>query len=211
LLRKRKSTSVAKAKGEEEGWDTAGASDDGALQKKKEKKKKKVATADTGTPTNGGLLLRVASDIKQLFMLLLRLPVLLYPVWKWLFVGYVAWIGLTYTVSYAYHRGREALSAAVCPIPIVGDSLAFCQALSPPSTSTSQEPDILLKLTSAQEDIVAVADRVGQDYSLSEQMVHHHFAVRDLRIRVGGSNLPRKQELVDDLQSLVDGTKQTAR
>jgi hypothetical protein len=211
LLRKRKreSKSVAEAKGEEEeeDWDTAGASDDGALQKKKESKKKKVATTDTGTPTNGGLLLRVTSNVKQLFMLLLRLPVLLYPVWKRLLVGYVAWISLTYTVSYAYYRGRGALSAAVCPIPIVGDSLAFCQALPPPSTPTS---NILTRLIAPQDEIAKVMSRVGRDHNLSDQLEVHRFAVRELGVRVGGSKLSSKKNIKAKLEALHDHTKDTA-
>lgn len=133
------------------------------------------------------------------------------PVWKWFVVGYAAWIGLSYTFSYTYHRGWAALSATVCPIPILGHRLAFCHASTPSSSSTPPESDILIKLISAQEDIATVAGRVGRDRNLSRQIIHHQFAVRDLRVRVGGSSLPRKQELVRHLQSLFDHTKQVAR
>ena len=53
--------------------------------------------------------------------------------------------------------------------------------------------------------------RLRQDHMLVTELVDHHFAVRDLNIRVEGSTLERKIEIAKALQSLKRHTWQTGR
>ena len=59
--------------------------------------------------------------------------------------------------------------------------------------------------------LTVVLDRVGQSYDLARDMIGHEYAVRGLRIRVASSNLERKQELTQELESLIGYTKRTAK
>jgi hypothetical protein len=120
-------------------------------------------------------------------------------------VAYFIWIWFSYTSSYAYHHGRDILSATVCPIPALGSRLVFCKtALSPPARIN------MSKMISSQDGLAVVRDGLEQNQNLVEQILDKQFAVRDLKIRVGASELPRKKELAEDLEKLIVLTKETS-
>ncbi|KAK4039086.1 hypothetical protein C8A01DRAFT_36989 [Parachaetomium inaequale] len=157
------------------------------------------------------LLVGILSDAMQfstaLLLGLVWLLRLSWPACRKIIILYVFFLGITYSVSFALNRGREALSAAVCPIPIVGSRLALCQPLPSPTPPGS---DILSKISAPQEGLAAVMGRLGHDHSLSRQLVNHSFAVHDLKIRVEVSKLARKDALANDLGILMDSTEKTA-
>jgi hypothetical protein len=157
-------------------------------------------------PQEGSLLSDLAKDGYRLTKTALRLPKVLYPIWKWFLLGYIIWLAITYLVISIYRFATTAL-APMCSIPIIGPQIPFCIVPSDPK----DRPINASKVATSQEVLAVVMDRVGQNFDLARDMIGHEFAVRDLRIRVAASNLSRKQELTRELESLIRYTKQTAK
>jgi hypothetical protein len=141
------------------------------------------------------LLLGPLLTLTQLFPGALR-PTLAYFIWMW----------FSYASSYGYHRGWDTLSAWVCPVPALGPRFGFCNATVSPST-----PLNLSKMTSSQDDLIVVRDALEQNQNLMELMLDNQFAVRDLKIRVAASKLPRKKDLAEDLETLIVLTREASR
>ena len=154
----------------------------------------------------GSLPIDMAYDGWKLAKLFSGLPRLLYPIWKWILLAYLLWLAVTYLFAFLYRFATDAL-APICSIPIVGSRIPFCAL---PSEPKDRDLDIS-KVATSQDGLGVVMDRVGQNFDLAREMVGHEFAVRDLRIRVAASNLARKKELTQELESLIRYTKQTAK
>ena len=114
------------------------------------------------------------------------------------------WLIVSYLVVFLYNLAISSLSTTLCPIPIIGPAIPLC---APAANHTID----VFKVATSQEDLSLVMDRVGRGFDLARDMVGNEFAVRDLKIRVAASNLPRKLELVRELESLIRHTKQAAK
>jgi len=168
------------------------------------KKKRHDRLRTSQESQRGSLLGDVSNDCWSLFRTSLGVPWLLYPIWKWFLLGYLIWLAGSYLLVSLYSLAVSSLSATLCPIPILGSRIPFC------ATSIDRSID-LSRITTSQDELTLVMDNVGQNFGLARDMVGHEFAVRDLRIRVGASDLARKQELTRELESLIRNTKQTAK
>lgn len=157
-------------------------------------------------PDDGYLHKDFTKDAWALFKVSLKLPRLLYPIWKWLLVAYLVWMVLSYLIAFLYQSVTTALSP-MCSVPILGSKLMFCDW----SSGRGDRPINVSKVATSQEVLTIVMDRVGQNFDLARDMTGHEFAIRDLRIRVAASNLSRRQELARELDSLSRYTKQTAK
>ena len=149
---------------------------------------------------------QIVNDGWRLAKTAVRLPMLLYPIWKWFFLGYLVWLAITYLMAFLYRSATAAL-APVCSWPIIGPQIPFCTM----SFEPRDRPIDVSKVATSQDVLTVVMDRVGQNFDIAKDMVGHEFAVRDLRIRVAASNLSRKRELTRELETLVRHTKQTAK
>ena len=129
-----------------------------------------------------------------------------YPILKWLVVGYLVWMGLSYSLASIYYSVASKLSP-VCSDWKLGSSLPFCNWF--PDVK-SQAIDVS-KVATAQEGLTVVMDRVGENFDLAREMTGHEFAVRDLRIRVAVSGLSRREELARELILLSTYTRKTAK
>lgn len=154
----------------------------------------------------GSLTPAIAEDSWKLAKFLFRLPKILYPIWKWILLAYLLWLGATYLFVFLYRFATDAL-APICATPIIGASIPFCA----PSSESKDRDLNISKVATSQDELIVVMDRVGQNFDLARDMTGHEFAVRDLRIRVAASNLSRKKELTRELESLIRYTKQTAK
>lgn len=156
--------------------------------------------------TEGSLILEIANDIWRWLKGSFRILRACYPIWKWLVVGYLVWIGLSYLLASMYRSVASKLSP-VCSTWIIGSTLPFCNWF---SDAEARAIDVS-KVATSQEGLTVVMDRVGENYDLARDMTGHEFAIRDLRIRVAASNLSRRQELARELDSLSRYTKKTAK
>ena len=152
------------------------------------------------------LLSRAAGDVWKLIKTVLKWPAASYPVWRWILLIYISWMIITYLIAYVYRSAIAAL-APICSIPIVGSRIHFCTVIRDIEDRTL---DVSMVATT-QDGLTVVLDRVGQNFDLARDMVDHEFAVRDLRIRVAASELSRRNELTQELDSLIRYTKQTAK
>ncbi len=152
----------------------------------------------------GSLHSDIAKDGWKLTKGALRLLRALYPIWRWLLLGYIVWLIISYLVVFLYNLAISSLSTTLCPIPIIGPAIPLC------APAVNHTIDVF-KVATSQEDLSLVMDRVGRGFDLARDMVGNEFAVRDLKIRVAASNLPRKLELVRELESLIRHTKQAAK
>jgi len=146
----------------------------------------------------------MTSDLSGVLAWTLQLPRLLYPIWKWPLIIYIAWLLASYLITYAYVAISDTLAANICPIPIIGSKFPFCL----PKDQRSLSYD---RFTASQEEFVVVMDQVGQGFDIARDMVGHEFSLRDLKIRVAASNLSRKDELARELEGLIRQTKKTAK
>lgn len=153
------------------------------------------------------LVARTANDALRLALALLHLPLLMFPLWRWAVAAYLAWWSFSSSAPYTYHRGREVLSAKVCPLPFVGARLELCRAASPLETGAVN----LTKIASSRQQLVVVMDRVSHNPHLAGKMIRQQFAVRDLQVRVGASDLTRKEDMTAALELLIKYTKEIAR
>lgn len=154
----------------------------------------------------GPFLSVIVNDGWILIKTALRLPMLLYPFWKWLLLTYVVWMAIMYLVTLVGCSATAAL-APMCSTWFIGPKIPFCSVSSEPK----DRPINVLKVATSQDVLTVVMDRVGQNFDLARDMVGHEFAVRDLRIRVAASNLSCKKELTRELESLIRYTKHMAK
>jgi hypothetical protein len=150
------------------------------------------------------MLSDVAKDGWKLTRGALRLLRSLYPVWKWVLLGYIIWLSVSHLAVFLYKTAVSSALTTLCPIPIIGSAIPVCEA-------PKDRPIDASKVAASQEELSIVMDKVGHGFDLGRDMVGHEFAVRDLRIRVAASNLPRRQELTRELESLIRYTKQAAK
>ena len=148
----------------------------------------------------------IANDGWTLIKTVQRLLMILYPFCKWVLLGYAVWMAITYLVTSMY-RSRTAALAPMCSIPVVGPQMPFCTV----SFESKNRFVNVSKVATSQDTLAVVMDRVGQNFDLARDMVGHEFAVRDLKIRVAASDLSRKKELTQELESLIRYTKRTAK
>ncbi|ERF72861.1 hypothetical protein EPUS_09337 [Endocarpon pusillum Z07020] len=160
----------------------------------------------SGQPEERFLLSDMVEDGYRMTKTALRLPKVLYPIWKWFLLGYIIWMAITYLVASVYRFATTAM-APLCSIPFIAPQIPLCTVLSEPKDRSINA----LKVATSQEVLTVVMDQVGQNFGLARDMIGHEFAVRDLRIRVAASSLPRKHEFTRELESLIVSTKQTAR
>lgn len=154
----------------------------------------------------GSLFLEIANDIRKWLKCSFKILRACYPVWKWLVVGYLVWMGLSYLLASMYRSMASKLSP-VCSFWIIRSNLPLCNWF---PDAESQVIDVS-KVATSQEGLTVVMDRVGENFDLARDMTGHEFAIRDLRIRVAASNLSRRQELARELDSLSRYTKKTAK
>ena len=150
-------------------------------------------------PRKGSLFSDVWEDIW-------KLPRALYPFYKWLILLYILWLLVTKSMVVVYHKAARQLEP-ICDLPLIGYAIPLCSGLSeaPPSRTIN-----VTKVATSQEELDLVMNSVGQNFDLARDMVRHGFAVRDLRIRVAASDLSRRSEIVNELNSLVHETQKTA-
>lgn len=125
-----------------------------------------------------------------------------YPVGKWLFYAYLISMAVCYLGALIYGRVMSSVSSLVCPIPVVRSWVPLCEATRPIDIS---------KVATTQEELAAVMDQVGHGFDLARDMTRDEFAIRELKICVAASELPRSQELTQELESLIQHTKQVAK
>ncbi|KAK3294963.1 uncharacterized protein B0H64DRAFT_402139 [Chaetomium fimeti] len=142
---------------------------------------------------------RLPMPLRAFFRTLLRwfseLPEVLPPIGRFCrqaLIAYTVWLGFTYTVSFALENDQDALSTVLCATPYVGSQLVLCQ---PPGLSKLWGPDLLAGISLPREGLADAARRVGRDHSLAREMLDHHGAIRDLRIRVATSESQVRYEL----------------
>ncbi|KAK4457228.1 hypothetical protein QBC42DRAFT_319530 [Cladorrhinum samala] len=175
-------------------------------------KAQRPAARKPRNPSPGSkLLTEVAKDSWSLTRGTVWLITGSYWFWKWFVLFYVIWLLLTNMLV----RHTEALSnritSTLCPIPFVGSSIPLCRTATAASSKSGPRAMDASKVVSSQEELSKVMDTVGRGFDLARDMVGHEFAVRDLRIRVAASTLPRRDELAYELQTLVRQTKEAAR
>ena len=157
-------------------------------------------------PQEVSWLSQIAADGYGLIRLALTLPKATYPIWKWGLFAYLVCLGISYLLAYLYHFAADTLSP-VCAIPVIGSQIPFCTG---PLEFKDGSVDAS-KVATSQEELTVVMDRVGQNFDLARDIVAHEFTLRDLRIRVVASNLARKHEIAQELDSLIRLTKRTAK
>lgn len=153
------------------------------------------------------LLTEVAKDSWRLTRGTVWLVTGSYQFWKWLVLLYIIWLLLSNLLVRLTQALSNGISSTLCPIPFVGSSIPLCATASP----KGPRPIDASKVVKSQEELSKVMDTVGRGFDLARDMVGHEFAVRDLRIRVAASALPRREELSNELQTLARQTKDAAR
>ena len=148
----------------------------------------------------------VVNDAWRLFRTVLGLFGSSYQIWKWGVLLYLVWLAFSYLMVSLYRAATDAL-VPMCSVPFLGPQLPFCMG----PLKSGRGSVNLSKITDSQGELVDVANHVGQSYDLARDMVGHSFAVRDLRIRVTTSELPRREELANELESLYRYTKETSK
>jgi hypothetical protein len=145
------------------------------------------------------------SDDKSLGRLhvVIRLWRALYATWKWLPLFYVAWLALTWSLAYGIATGL----APLCSVPFFGPQMPLCTLT---SESTDQSADIRHVIASQEAFILAIND-VGRKFDPSKNMHNNEYALRDLRTSVKASNLPYKEEVASQLETLINDTRLTVR
>ena len=66
-------------------------------------------------------------------------------------------------------------------------------------------------MATSQEALTDVMDSLGQGLDLARDMNHHEYVIRDLRIAVANSKLPRKKEITQKLGLLIQYTQEYAK
>lgn len=153
----------------------------------------------------GSVLWDIVSDVGKTVGGGLRLWRGPYPIGKWLLYGYLIGMAVCYLVAFLYGRVLSGVSSVVCPIPVVRSWFPLCEAPTP------TRPIDISKVAATQEELAVVMDQVGHGFDLARDMKRREYAVRELRIRVAASELPRSQELTRELDSLIRYTKQVAK
>ena len=150
--------------------------------------------------------MEIANDILKCLNRSFKIVRISYPLWKWIAIGYLLWMGFSFLLAWMYRSAASILSP-VCSHRIIQSNFPPCSWI---PGAESHAIDVS-KVVTSQEGLTMVMDRVGENFDLAREMTGHEFAVRDLRIRVAASNLSRRQELAQELDSLSRYTKKTAK
>ena len=126
-----------------------------------------------------------------------------YRVWKWLLLGLATVLIAPYLGQPFYLDTIMLATAVPCSIPIIGGSMPFCK-------EPVSNPINASKVVRSQEELVIVMGQVGNGYKLARSMVGNEYCLRDLKIRVAVSSLPRKDEIAGILESLIHLTGKVA-
>jgi len=153
-----------------------------------------------------GLFANIATDARNFSKMTLRLISTTYPIWKWLILLYLILLAISYLII-AFHSYVATRPQPICSIPYIGARIPPCPLIN----KFSDRPINVSKVSDSQEGLNVVRSQVGESYDLATGMAYNEFAVRDLKIRVRASNLPRKWELVKELEALSRYTKETAK
>ncbi|KAL9097932.1 MAG: hypothetical protein Q9165_000258 [Trypethelium subeluteriae] len=157
-------------------------------------------------PQEESWLLQIAKDTWRMVKFGLTLPRITYPVWKW--VLFVWLIALCFSWLFALLRNYMAATfSPVCSIPVIGPRIPLCSW----SLELRDGSNDASKVATSQEELTVVMDRAGQNFEFARDMVGHEFTLRDLRIRVAASDLARGEEIAQELASLAQLTKRTAK
>jgi hypothetical protein len=148
----------------------------------------------------------VVVDAWKMFVGVLRLARTSYPVWKWLFLLYLVWLLFVYIWTGFFGYLSSSLKP-MCSIPILGSKLPFCVLF---DDSFGPSVDVA-KVADSQKELSVVMGHVGRSFQLATGMVGHEFVIRDLKIRVASSGLPRARELAKELETLSRYTRLTAK
>ena len=124
---------------------------------------------------------------------------------RWLFYFYVIWMLVSWTAVFLAVKTGQALEP-ICRTPIIGERIPFCAG----SAETELKTDVT-SIALPQQELSDVMSSVGQNFQLARGMISHEYAVRDLKIRVGASDLRRKQELAEQLAMLIDRTDEASK
>lgn len=131
---------------------------------------------------------------------------LLYLLGKWLPMVYFAWLALSYSIVMLDHlRGENYAPLCYMPIfkyppPICTEDWKLRNRLVNPS-----------QIVKCQDELAMIINNVGQTHELANHLISNEFAVRDLRIRVGFSDLRHKRELIEKFRLLIHQTTQIRR
>ncbi|KAF2238265.1 hypothetical protein EV356DRAFT_507360 [Viridothelium virens] len=157
-------------------------------------------------PQGASWLLQIAKDTWHVIRFALTLPRLTYPVWKWVLFIYLLALCISWLFALLRHYTVATLSP-ICSIPIIGSRIPFCTW----SLEFHDGSNDASKVATSQEELTIVMDRAGQNFEFARDMVGHEFTLRDLRIRVAASDLARGKEIAQELASLAQLTKRTAK
>jgi hypothetical protein len=136
------------------------------------------------------------------------LPFLAWQTYRWAIMW---WAVLGHVSPSAQQLGRDVAVAVVCPIPALSSSLALCEVRPPPLLLLPLQPFNMTKITSSREELVAAVGHLSEHQGLTTGLFSPQSAVRDLSSRVAASNLPRKHEVLYDLEALIHNTWNTAK
>lgn len=164
---------------------------------------------DIEQPQEGSLLLDIANDIWGLIQTMdktaPKLVRLFYSAAKCFLVGSVIGLVITYLLI-PIPLFATTKMAQICSNEWVGVNVPFCESFGP-----SERLVNVSRVAASQEVFVTVMDQVGQNFEIARKMAGHELAVRDLRVRVRMSNLPHKEEITRELDSLIQYTTQTSK
>lgn len=161
-------------------------------------------------PQDESLLSDIANDLRGLskagFQAAPRLSRSLYRRVKWLPVVYVIWLIITY-LCVSMQRLAITVLVPICVVPILGPRIPFC----PEILTLHDRPINASKVTTAQEELTLVMERVGQNCHLSRDIWDYVKAVGHLKIHVELSHLNVKGELIQELERLLGSMTKAAR
>lgn len=165
-------------------------------QKVQRQKARPIRDADS--PNWSGWFQDIGHDLMRVLRIFWRL--------RWLFYAYVIWMLLSWTAVFLVEKTGQALEP-ICRTPIIGEKIPFCAG----SIETELKTPDVTNIALPQQELSDVMSSVGQNFQLARGMISHEYAVRDLKIRVGASDLRRKHELTEQLAMLIDRTDEASK
>jgi hypothetical protein len=140
-------------------------------------------------PTKGSLLSDIVSDLRQF-------PKAAYPYWKWLLLAYLIWILSTWVMRTIYTTIVNEIQP-VCSTPWLGPKLPWCYV--PSSTAIANA----IELPTSHQQLEEIVTSTGKGLGLAMNMMSNEYAVRHLNVRVKYSELKHKDELGEELDTLI--------
>jgi hypothetical protein len=130
-----------------------------------------------------------------------------YPFYKWPIFFYVLRLIFSNSMISYYHTAARQLEP-ICDSYLIGQAIPFCSG---PSEAPPLRSINVTKFVTSQEELNLVMNLAGQNFDLARDMVGHKFALRDLRIRSAASDLYRRREIANELESLIRVTEKTSK